>query len=97
MIKSKIRKRKRLYHKAKISNSGNHWEHFRTVRNQVVSLVRDAKTQHFENLSNKLKSSNVNSNDWWKLLRNFISPQDHKPILSLRDERTNDLVTDETD
>ena len=97
VIKSTIRKRKRLYHKAKISNSCTHWEHFRTVRNQVVYLVRDAKTQYFENLSNKLKSSNVKSKDWWKLLRNFISPQEHKTILSLRDDRTNDLISDETD
>ena len=56
VIKSTIRKRKRLYHKAKISNSCTHWEHFRTVRNQVVSLVRDAKTQYFEYNSNKLKT-----------------------------------------
>ena len=56
LIKSKIRKRKRLYRKAKSTNNNDHWKRFRQLRNEIVDLVRKAKTEQTEKLSSKLQS-----------------------------------------
>ena len=56
-IKLKIRQRKRAYRKAKHNNFQIHWTRFRSLRNEVVALIRSAKSKYFDSLASKLKSS----------------------------------------
>jgi hypothetical protein len=46
-----IRKRKRLYRIAKVSNLPRHWAKFRPLRNQITTLIREAKKTHFDKQS----------------------------------------------
>ena len=43
-IKREIRRRKRLYRRAKLSNNCNRWSKFKSVRNNVISLIRQSKS-----------------------------------------------------
>ncbi len=61
-IKRMIRKRKRLYRKAKLTNNNAHWVKFRNFRNDVISAIRTSKKEYHEGISNKLKSGQLCSN-----------------------------------
>ncbi|MCG8049110.1 MAG: reverse transcriptase domain-containing protein [Candidatus Thiodiazotropha endolucinida] len=73
-VKRYIRKRKRAYRRAKQTNSASDWNNFRRLRNKTVSIIREAKKSLNQSLSEKLKSDNLSSKQWWSLLKSFISP-----------------------
>ena len=54
-IRKAMRKRTRLHKIAKRTNQPNHWENFRTARNHVTNLIRDAKLNYFKKLADNLK------------------------------------------
>ncbi|KAK3105973.1 hypothetical protein FSP39_009903, partial [Pinctada imbricata] len=84
-IKRVIRKRNRTRKMAKKSNNPTHWQLFRKLRNECVSLLRSAKDKYFENLCDKIKSSTFSSKDWWKLAKIFYNPNVstfNKPFLT---------------
>ena len=84
IIRYKIRVRKRLYRKAKQTQTQYHWTRFKVIRNEVVNLIRESKKAYYDKLANKL-TSNIRSKDWWRILKDFIkSDSDHHtcpPIL----------------
>ena len=73
-IKYLIRRRKRVYRKAKRTDLHWHWHKFRQLRNKVTKLIRDSKTMCNERIANKLKSETLSSEDWWTTLKSVISP-----------------------
>jgi hypothetical protein len=84
IIKSKIRKRKRLYRKAKLTDSDDHWKRFKQIRNEIVDLVKKAKTEHIEKLSSKLKSDLPSTKSWWSTLKRFINSNSNVHIPPLQ-------------
>ena len=44
-LKRLIRKRKRLYRKAKTTNNVHDWLMFRTLRNEIITKIRQTKGQ----------------------------------------------------
>ena len=48
LMKRKIRKRKRAYQKAKRTNNPHHWLKFRTLRNELIALIRQRKQDHLD-------------------------------------------------
>ncbi|XP_053380636.1 uncharacterized protein LOC128548935 [Mercenaria mercenaria] len=93
-IKQKIRKRKKLYRKAKHSQQPLHWRKFRQIRNEIVSLIRSAKQDHFNKISDSLKSDTNSQTNWWKLIKGLLSPNEKQTIPALKHEQTNELVFD---
>ncbi len=79
-----IRKRKRLYHKAKRTNSMLHWSSFRNCRNDVISAIRQSKNDYYDGISKKLKSGKPSTKDWWSTLKYFISDNENKTIPPLQ-------------
>ena len=73
-LKRQIRKRKRLYRKAKRSDLERHWIKFRQLRNETNTMIRKSKQQFHDNIAEKLKSKSLSSKDWWSTLKTFISP-----------------------
>ena len=71
-IKKIIRKRKRAYQKAKITNSPAHWA-FKRIRNKVTSMIIESKQAQTDKIANKLKSESLSSRNWWTILKFFIS------------------------
>ena len=55
-IKHNIRKRRRSYRKAKLTNSQIHWNKFRRLRIDAVLSIKLVKARHLDSLSNKLKN-----------------------------------------
>ncbi len=54
-IRKSIRKRKRLYRKAKRTGNQLHWTSFRQLRNKTVSLIKEAKGSQTSKLENNLQ------------------------------------------
>ncbi len=54
-VKTKIRNRKRAYHKAKRTQLIRHWDKFKRIRNETITLIRKSKQQHKDILSEKNK------------------------------------------
>ena len=94
-IKKEIRRRKRLYRKAKQSNNASHWTKFKSVRNKVISLIRHSKGSYFERSSMKLKSDNLSPRDWWKTLKSMISPHTAISIPPLFDVSNDSSIVDD--
>ena len=51
-IKREIRKRKRLFRKAKQNNTATHWTKFKQKRKEVMVLIRDTKKEYSDKLIN---------------------------------------------
>ena len=50
-IKQKIRRRNRLYKKAKTRNLASDWEKYRDIRNEVINMIREAKKTIFDKIA----------------------------------------------
>ena len=72
-IKRYIRKRKRIFRKAKQTDSPHFWSKFRKIRNKVTSLIRDSKSTFHKSIADKLKPGSISSRYWWPTLKSFIS------------------------
>ncbi|MCG8049353.1 MAG: reverse transcriptase domain-containing protein [Candidatus Thiodiazotropha endolucinida] len=94
-IKRHIRKRKRAYKKAKRTNLMTDWKTFKTLRNNVVGIIRDSKKEFYDKIASKLLSASLNSKDWWKTLKSFISPSFRTAIPPL--EFNNKIYSEELD
>ena len=79
-IKKHIRKRKRLFRKAKATQDNEIWAKFRRQRNKTTSLIRRSKQTYLERLAEKLKCNDLSSRDWWSTLKGFICPNKTKTI-----------------
>ena len=92
-LKHKIRQRKRAYKKAKRTRLQNHWLKFKTLRNEVVDLIRSSKKQYFDGIAEKLKSKTLSPKDWWATLKTFITPTFSSNIPPL--ENNGHIITNE--
>ena len=63
-IKQKNRQRKRLYRKARLTGKEQHWSRFRSLRNEVTTLIPESKTNHVTKIAASLKSGNLTSHNW---------------------------------
>ena len=79
-IKRHIRKRKRAYKRAKLTNLPIHWTKFRNLRNRVTQLTRESKQSFNDSMATKLKSDSLSPKHWWKLLKYFIAPNSKSSI-----------------
>jgi hypothetical protein len=78
-IRKLIRKKNRIYRKARRSNSPSGWNKFRRIRNDVTKLVRKSKEEHKHNLIKKLINENSSCSNWWKTVKQLtgIKSRDH--------------------
>ena len=53
-FKNQMRKSDRLYHKAKSSKSPAHWQNYKNKRNEIVDIVRSAKSEYTKKLQSSL-------------------------------------------
>ena len=84
-IKKLIRSKNRIHKKAKRVNTPYQWEKFKKIRNKCNTSVNNAKTEYYKNLSNKILTEKVNSQNWYKLVKRlFGNQQKGKPISLLR-------------
>lgn len=62
-----MRQRNRQYYKAKNSKSEPLLRKFKDKRNEVTSLIRDAKMQYMEKLQNSLADPKTKPKQWYKI------------------------------
>ncbi|CAC5378414.1 unnamed protein product [Mytilus coruscus] len=66
-IRRTIRKRNRIYKKAKKANSPENWLQFRRSRNKTVNVIRNEKTKFYDKLIGKLRTTMSSIKVWWNL------------------------------
>ena len=94
-IKTLIRQRKRLFRKAKRTNTEHAWNKFKLKRNEVTKHLREGKIKYFQKLSQDLRNNSSNSKSWYKTASKFLlydSNQNGVPILE-----SNGLVIESDD
>ena len=94
-IRRYIRKRKRAYRTARLTNEDRHWTTFRQLRNKVTAMIRDSKKSYKQSLSDKLKSGTLSSKQWWSVLKAFLSQNNSSSIPPL--EKDGIVYSDETE
>ena len=73
-IRKEIRKRRRTHRRAKRTNTPEDWARFRHQRNKVVTLVREAKTNHYNKIILGINTPNdITSRKWWNLCKSVYS------------------------
>ena len=71
-IKTLIRQRKRLFRKAKRTNTEHAWNKFKLNRNEVTKHLREGKIKYFQKLSQDLRNNSSNSKSWYKTASIFL-------------------------
>ena len=66
-IRNQMRKRDRLDHKAKSSKSPAHWQNYKNKRNEVVDLVRSAKSEYIKKLQSSLNDPKFPPKNWYSI------------------------------
>ena len=79
-IKRKIRKRRKLFRKAKQTNLPTDWDRFKTARNNVIDLIKAAKRKQIDNVTYKLLH-NRTSKSWWETIKKLIKPNCSKATI----------------
>ena len=87
-IRKLMRKRNRLYKKYKTNKTGERFEAYKKVRNEVINLLRKSKQDYIDSLANKLKGPNLSSSDYWKTLKSFINSSNSTAIPPLLHDDT---------
>ena len=94
-IKRYVRKRKRAYRTARLTNEDRHWTKFRQLRSKVTAMIRDSKKSYKQSLSDQLKSGTLSSKQWWSVLKASLSQNNSSSIPPL--EKDGIVYSDETD
>ena len=88
-IKRLIRKRKRAYKKFKKTSNVFFLEKYKTIRNNIVSRIRNSKKEYFEKLDAILSSGTSNMKLFWKTSKQLLNIQKTSsaiPTLNLNNE-----------
>jgi hypothetical protein len=68
-IRLLMRARLKAYRKARDSQNDNElWKTYNHIRNEVIKKIRIAKQLFLDKKSEKIKTSQINDKDWWKLM-----------------------------
>ena len=79
-IRKLMRQRNRLYKRYKKQKTSALFDEFKQLRNKVTSNLRKAKQEYIRSLANKLKTSNLSLQDYWRTLKSFIKPSQTSTI-----------------
>ena len=72
-IKNLIRKRKRSFRKFKRTTNPLHLEHYKILRNKIVSDIKKSKKDYFDKLDNLLSSETTDSKLFWKTSKQMLN------------------------
>jgi hypothetical protein len=73
-IRDMIKRRNKLYKKAKRTKNLNHWTQFRNYRNHVIEQIRKRKQEHINEMNeNVCNKENFGTKQWWKLVNVFMT------------------------
>ena len=66
-IRMQIRQRNRLFQKAKFKKSNIHLMNYKNKSNEVITLIREAKSNYFQKLKQTLSDPNTRPKQWYKI------------------------------
>ena len=81
-IRSHIRKRNKLYKKAKSQNTELSWVNFKKARNEVTKLIRKSKSEYHNKIIERL-NSDTNIKTWFKLAKQLTGKHQSGTIPTL--------------
>ena len=81
-VRKLIRKRRRLYNRAKRTKKDTDWEKYRRIRNQCVSLVRKIRDDYYNKLSADIDTCN-DPKKWWKIVNKLTNLNSKKSFSNI--------------
>ena len=64
-----MRAKNRLFKRAQLSSSSEHWKIYRAARNKATTAVKTAKHQHLTLQAARLADPNCSSPRWWQIAK----------------------------
>ena len=64
-----IRKRNHIHYRTKSTNNPDHLSQYRHLRNDVIRLVREAKTEYRNKLTSQLMDKSIPPDRWWRIAK----------------------------
>ena len=71
-IKRIIQKRKLAFRQHKKTNNIHYWNKYKTLRNKVITKLRESKQSYHDNLDQLLYSGECNSKTFWKTSKQIL-------------------------
>lgn len=68
-IRKRMQQRKRIHKKAVRTNNPQHWQQFRSIRNEIISLLRNAQRNYKIKLANQLVDKSIPPGKWWRIAK----------------------------
>lgn len=79
-IRKCMRQRNRLYNKAKRTRQTSHWQKYKDKRNEIVDIIREAKSDYNKKLEEKIADPNLSPKDWYRLVNDITKLKNkHNP------------------
>ena len=66
-----MRKRNRFHKIAKRRNLPSDWANFRSLRNKVISSIRNAKKQYVSKIDDRINNEH-GTKTWWRLIKHYL-------------------------
>ena len=91
VIRNQMRKRDRLYYKGKSFKSPAHWQNYKNKRNEVVDLVRSAKSEYMKKLQSSLNVPKLPPKNWYRIANEItkLKNKNNPPPPLLKDNQIN--------
>lgn len=66
-----MRQRNRVHYKAKLKNHDYHWDKYRHLRNEVISMVRKSKQAYKEKITSQVLDKTIPLGKWWRIVKSI--------------------------
>ena len=70
-IRRKMRQRNRVHYKAKVTQSNYQWSKYRTLRNEVIDMVRKAKNKYKQKITSQIQDKSIPPGKWWRIVKSL--------------------------
>ena len=82
-VRRRMRQHNRAHKKAKQKNTPDYWKMYRDIRNEVISLVREAKNEYLSKLHNTLVDKTIPPGKWWRVAKSICQFKNRTTTSSL--------------
>ena len=64
-----MRQRNRVHNKERITQSNYQWSKYRTLRNEVIDMVRKTKNKYKQNVTSQIQDKSIPPSKWWRIFK----------------------------
>ena len=72
IIRQKMKSRDKLFKKHKTKKTAESWQEYKRARNEITTLIKEAKSRYLIRISKELEDPNKNNKSWHKTINSIL-------------------------